>query len=278
MSSSVENPVLLEEKPVLLIRHYYYLSSLGYKKTTCFTHTSPWSLDLLIQALKDSVFYSHITMVTCLYPHIKGQPVSLIRHHGYQTIKGQPASLTCYPWLSVLIWASKDNLFCPHVTMDTCPHLGIKGQPIVFSISPWLPALTWTTRCFLHITMVTCPHLDYPLFSPYHHGYLSSPGHQRTTRLFLHITMVTCPHLGIKGKPGHRDVLGSSVDIKVFTARVGQHVAAVVALETVDETGCQDTSQVRIFAVRFLCNHRHSIVVCFTEPCREKKTTTIYNQ
>ena len=64
--------------------------------------------------------------------------------------------------------------------------------------------------------------------------------------------MVTCPHLGIKGKPGHRDVLGSSVDIKVFTARVGQHVAAVVALETVDKTSCQDTGQNRIFPIRFL--------------------------
>ena len=173
---------------------------------------------------------------------------------------------------------SKDNLLHSHVTMVICPHFGIKGQPVLPPCHHGYlssPGHQRTTHCLLHITMIPCPHLDYPLFSPYHHGYLSSPGHQMTTRLFLHITMVTCPHLGIKGKPGHRDVLGSSVDIKVFTARVGQHVAAVVALETVDETGCQDASQVRIFAVRFLCNHRHSIVVCFTEPCREEKTTTI---
>ena len=143
MSCSVENPVLLEEKPVLLIRHYYYLSSLGYQKTTCFTHTSPWSPDLLIQALKDSVFYSHITMVTCLYPHIKGQPVSLIRHHGYQTIKGQPASLTCY-----------------HGYLSSFGH---QRTTCFASMSPWIPVLTWASK-------------DNPLFSPYHHGYLSSPG------------------------------------------------------------------------------------------------------
>ena len=75
--------------------------------------------------------------------------------------------------------------------------------------------------------------------------------------------MVTCPHLGIKGEPGHGNVLGPTMDIKVLTARVGQHVTAVVALETVDETGCQDTGQVRIFAVCFLYIRRHRTVNLF---------------
>ena len=124
------------------------------------------------------MLHSHVTMVTrSPHPSIKGQCVLLAHHHGYLSVPAHQRTTcfthtspwlpdhqrtTCFthmlPWLSVLIWASKDNLFCPHVTMDTCPHLGIKGQPIVFSISPWLPVLTWTTRCFLHITMLTCPH------------------------------------------------------------------------------------------------------------------------
>ena len=78
-----------------------------------------------------------------------------------------------------------------------------------------------------------------------------------------YVIMVTCPHLSIKGEPGHRDVLWSPMDVKVFTARVGQHVTAVVALETVDETGCQDTGQVRIFAVCFLYIRRHRTVNLF---------------
>ena len=141
----------LEEKLVPLTRHCYYLSSLGYQTTTCFTHTSLILL-VITWVPKDNLLHSHVTMVTrSPHPRIKGQCVLLAHHHGYLSVPAHQRT-TCFthtsPWLPDLTHASKDNLLHSHVTMVTCPHLGIKGQPV-------LP--------------------------PCHHGYLSSPGHQRTT-------------------------------------------------------------------------------------------------
>ena len=125
----------------------------------------------LNQGLENNLFHSHVTMVTC--PHLGIKRTTCFTHIS--------------PWLPVHTWASKDNLFHSHVTMVTCPHLGIKRTTRFTHISPWLPVHTWASKYNLfhsYVTIVTCPHLGIkgqPALCPSHHGYLSSPGHQRRT-------------------------------------------------------------------------------------------------
>ena len=90
------------------------------------------------------------------------------------------------PWLPVLTCALKDNLFHSHITIVTFLIWASKDNPFDSHITI-VTFLVWASKdnpIHSHITMVTLlisASKDNPSFSPYHHGYLSSPWHQRKT-------------------------------------------------------------------------------------------------